>query len=139
MGISSDGILVYGIDFGEEMPNPEWEEHDEEFDLDDLIAEEAGLPVWRENMTNQESTEYWAKKRELVAACPVEMVYYCSYDYSMHILAIRGTRLKASRGYAEEVPTFEVDAEKKDAFKQWCESHGVEYSEPKWLLCSMYG
>lgn len=129
MGVSSDGILVYGIDLGEEKPA--FLEEDMEFD--DLLMEEGGQLQYGDD--GHDFKNQWA----FIAAQPVELTLYCSYDYPMYILSVRGTKADVSRGYVEEIASLDVDADKRSAFIAWCVAHGIESPEPKWLLASMYG
>lgn len=125
MGVSTDGILVYGIDLEEEFPLA-WGEYDPddddyEFDIDEFIDERTG---------------------EVPA---VEVVWHCSYHYPMYILAIPGTRIRALRGYPESIDSssLEIDPQKIQAFNAWIEKYIPEDQRPdaapSWLLCSMWG
>ncbi|MGX1786872.1 hypothetical protein ACWIGM_09060 [Bosea sp. NPDC055332] len=129
MGVSSDGLLVYGIDLGDEKPEF-LGSHD---DMDEFLDEQSGLPTWGEDGHSFNAQSDYRDK------CPADLTRYCSYDYPMHILAVRGTESRVSRGYVTEIETLSVDPEKVEAFKAWCADHGIEDAEPKWLLCSMYG
>lgn len=135
MGTSTDGILVFGFDIGVEDEQPLENILGEGEEFDDFIADEAGIEQWSENV----SADYWQRRKIAIKSCPVELVTHCSYNYPMYILAVRGTQLTASRGYPEEVISLHVDQEKIDSAKNWCETHGIEWQEPKWLLCSLWG
>lgn len=139
MGVSSDGLLVFGIDLGEELPEP-WQAY-EDFDFDDYLAESAGHPAWRSGMTDEESGAYHDQKWKIIEAAPVTLEEYCSYDFPMYILSIPETTIRVNRGDVEEIKPIDlvVPREKIDAMKAWCEEHKIQWSEPKWLLCSMYG
>lgn len=135
MSQSTDGIIAFGFDAGEESPV----EHllGEEFDdLDDLLASEAGISPWDHNS----GKDYWKKKEAALAETPVELIHHCSGDYPMYILAVRGTHMNASRGYPQVIAPdfFAVPQEKIEAAKKWCEDHQVEWQEPSWLLASMW-
>lgn len=129
MGVSSDGILVYGIDLGEEKPAF----LDDYEDMDELLMAEGGQTQWGE--PGHDFKKQWA----FLATCPVVLTLYCSYDYPMYIMAVRGTETSVNRGYVEEITSLSVSEEKNDAFIAWCLAHGIENPEPKWLLASMYG
>lgn len=131
MGVSSDGILVFGIELGleDELPEFLYTEDGDEIDFDEMVDGELGthdLPY---------SERVKARK-----AYPVDLVCHCSYDYPMYILAVPGTEISASRGYPHEftngLPT--VTQEQIDAFKEWAAEHDIE-GEPCWVLTSMYG
>ena len=60
MGISSDGIIVYGFDIGEDLSSISI--FDEESDIDsfeDFLLKEANFPEWDENV----SDDYFEKKK----------------------------------------------------------------------------
>ena len=129
MGVSSDGMLYFGFEVGEEDQKPDWlEDYD---DLDDFIVAKSGLP---------DDAPYEAR-RKVIEACPAELQLYCSYDCPMYILGVRGAEHCVSRGYTEEINirSLAVDPDKIHALKAWCDQHGIEWQQPKWLLCSMYG
>lgn len=139
MGQSTDGILAYGFDLGIEEEKPEWlGEHD---DLEDLTAADAGLtePA-TENYKDPAWSAYWAAKRATEAACPIELVSHCSGKYPMYIMAVRGSVKTAKRGYPETLTADDltVPPEKVAAAKAWCEAHGIEWQEAKWILASMW-
>lgn len=143
MGISSDGMLVFGIELEEDVDLAEIFkcDDDEDFDFEEFVVSESGAPEWSENMTDDESSAYWDKQRELVKNYPVSLALYCSYEYPMYILSIPGYEYSASRGDAHEISfdNLNVPQEKIDAMKAWCLEHDFEWEEPKWLLCSVYG
>lgn len=129
MGTSTDAILVFGIECGEEEPPEFMREFD---DFDSYLESISGLPLWGE-----EGHSFDAHKafRETV---PADMTLHCSYDFTMYILAVRGTETCASRGYPMEITSLEVPTDKVEAFKAWATERGI-VGEPKWLLCSMWG
>lgn len=129
MGVSSDGLLVYGIDLGEEKP----EFLDDYEDMDELLLAEGNQPQWGEDGHD------FDKQRAFLATCPADLTLYCSYDYPMYILSVRDTNTTVNRGYVEEIENLSVDENKRVQFVAWCEAHGIENPQPKWLLASMYG
>jgi len=161
MGISSDGMLVFGIPLPCEDETPDFlqkiqdEYKQDDVEFEDLIALDAGLDASFEDWERYYDSEksgwkeggekiYDANRKKRNAAvnnCPVDLVMHCSYDYPMYILAVRGKSYSASRGYAEEISDKELNVtdSQKESLKAWCEKHNVEWQEPKWLLCSLYG
>jgi len=129
MGVSSDGILYFGFAVGDDETAPEWMRGYSDFD--DFICAKARLP---EGATYQE-------RKPVIDGCPAELQLYCSYDYPMHILGVRDAEHRVSRGYLKQISAAElaVDEAKVTAMKTWCETNGIEWQEPAWLLCSMYG
>lgn len=132
MGVSTNAVLVFGIDIGEDLP-----EFLEDFDgdFDDFLADYSGLPKWGEEGHDFDKTVAWNND------FPVELVQHCSYEYPMYILAVRGTESTARRGYAAEidVASMQIDNVKILQLKNFCEQYNIEWQEPKWLLCSMWG
>ncbi len=127
MGISNDGILVYGIDFGS---------------ADDMVGTTAALFEEGEE-TGDVGIEKWmsyAGGEEFWKGEPGPLVYvrHCSYDYPMFIIGFKGTVTEASRGNPSSItfPTIEPDPA---PLKKFCEEHGLEYEPPRWLLCTMNG
>jgi len=131
MGVSSDGILVFGIELGREDELPEflYTEDGDEIEFDEMVDAELGI-----------SDLSYGERAEARKAYPVDLVWHCSYDYPMYILAVPGTEVSASRGYPHEftdgLPT--VTQEQIDALKAWAAERDIE-GEPCWILTSMYG
>ena len=141
MGISSDAIIAYGIDLGEEWQDlVPWNEED---GFDDWYRARAGLPEWEDGMSPEESSAFFAERRAVSETSPVADIYHCSYDYSMLILAVPGTELRAYRGDPKELPgLLDLDNEKVEAFRAALNEWGVlplKGEEPRWLLFSMFG
>lgn len=137
MGTSTNGILVFGFNVCDEDDEPLPDLLDGYEDFDDLVRDEAGIPEWTENRPDG----YFETVRQALAECPVTLVMHCSYNYPMYILAINGTKKTAHRGYPQEITQEElsVSAESIEKAKAWCAAHGIEWQEPKWLLCSLWG
>lgn len=138
MGISSNGVLAFGFDLGEDLSETGLKPDDEgDWEFEDLIAKEAGIEPWSENAAE----DRYDRKKTAIAACPVDLVQHCSFDYPMYILAVRGTYLTASRGYAEKIaPEFiNVPPENIEKAKKWCDDHRIKWQEPSWILASLYG
>lgn len=136
MGISSNAMLYFGFPVGDNDEPPTFlEGRDNEDgvteDFDDLICERAGLAA---------DADY-ATRKVAIEACPAEMQSYCSYEWPMFLLCVRGAEHLVHRGYTAEITpeNMTVAPEKVAAFKAWCEANAIEWQEPKWLLCSMYG
>ena len=132
MGTSTDAILVYGFEIGSEDEPPEFLEAFDG-DFDEYLNDISGLPKYGESGHTFEAQWAWRD------SCPADMTMHCSYDYPMYILAVRGTKTTAYRGYPKEIKSLAIDEAKVSAFREWCEANGIEYQEPKWLLVSMWG
>ena len=132
MGVSSDGCLYFGFPVGEDEEPPEWLADVEDHDFELFLIDKAGMTY--------ENTPY-EERNKIIKSCPADLQRYRSWEYPMYILAVRGCEYSVRRGYFEEITPemLKVDQSKIDAFKEWCEQNNIEYKEPKWLLCSMYG
>lgn len=131
MGFSSDGLLVYGIDFGDLHPittkftatgevdydcGDEDEDDDAYFDFDDFVVEKFGGPI------------------------NIGLVMHCSYEAPMYILGIKSSFSFASRGYPERLGSQVVaDPTWRETLKGFCDRFDIPFSEPEWLLASLYG
>ena len=133
MGVSTNGILVFGIQLPEEEKPEFLEEFDGDFDT--FVDSLSGLPQWGEEGHD------FAKDKAFRDSFPVDLVWHCSYDYPMFILTVRGTDETAYRGSPEVIDPEKlfVTLEKIEALRSFCEEYGIEWEEPKWYLCSMWG
>lgn len=145
MGVSTDAILAYGVDLGEDMegvPWDYWQEGDGPASLEDWVAESSGL-VWQADFTAEESKAHWAKKRELVNAFPVEDIYHCSDSDPMLFLAVRGSVVTANRGYPERIEVFPDIAPNIIGYVETLRGWGIDpYCEATpagWYLMSFWG
>jgi hypothetical protein len=138
MGVSTDAILAYGVDLGDDI-DLDWLE-----DVDDigealesrLLEKLAGFT---DEWTDGDET-YFDRKQAAEEKTGVEIEYHCSYDYPMYFLAARGSVTRANRGYPQKVPTL------LSRTRYWDESLleaqkalGLEVKTPGWYLFSMWG
>ena len=116
MGVSTDGILVFGIPLEEGVEFPEVANFDDDFE------------------------EYLYQKRRDDPNFPVELVSHCSCEYPMYILAIAGTEFSASRGYVQKIDNLPTVTETQiDQLRAFAEAHDLDDwldGEPGWYLCS---
>lgn len=144
MGVSTDAILAFGFDLGDDEDVSLAERFgadSEDFDFGDWIAAQAGAvyPEGHSGIESPEYTAYWETRQAAIEACPVEVITHCSYDYPMYFLAVRGTESRAWRGHPQAVTTGEVAPEKVAAMREFCEKHGIEWKEPRWHIFSLWG
>jgi hypothetical protein len=124
MGTSTGAILVFGIELEEEH-EPWGRDQDEWLEKDG-----------REILGLQGEKQY-----EILEQHPVEIIQHCSYEYPMYILAVRETEKRAWRGepFSIDVEDLRIPIANTVLLKAFCERHDIEWKEPKWLLCSMWG
>lgn len=135
MGVSTDGIVAFGFDLGEELPasfrtylGSEDDDDEEYFDWDAFVEHHLGLQ-------NEEDPARKAGREGF----SVDLVTHCSYDYPMYFLAVNGTEVSARRGYPKKLDLADVTAAKIQAMREFCEQMGIEWQEPSWHLMSIWG
>jgi len=147
MGVSTDAILCWGINLGEDLP---WEEKavelgyesgsDDEFLAFMFCGVEKPKEEWVEGGENENYSAYWKAKREALEEYGVELVGHCSYDYPMYILAMAASVTRASRGCPATITNLEEQPGWEERLTDACEKLGLPLdSERKWILCSMWG
>ena len=121
MGVSTDAMLVFGIDLDEDGGQ-----------FEDQIDRELNIPDY-----GSPDRPSYEEIKKMENDFPVTIVKHCSGECPMYIVAIPGTLMQASRGYPRIIDGLEVSAEKVEKFKAWCAKNGIE-DEPTWLLASMW-
>lgn len=142
MGVSTDAIIAFGISLPEDLPEAFKETVGEDLDFESYIYGLSGIQRPSLSYENTQVWEaYWNSRREALAKFPLELITHCSGEYPMYILAARGTRIEARRGYPEEFnPKNLVVAEDKvDALRTFCEQCDIPCQNPGWLLFSYWG
>ena len=117
MGTSTDAILFYGIDLGEDGLDSIYESNK---DLYDAI-QDCSLP-----------DEMVEKLKDNLC----EIGYHCSGECPMYY--IFASKERAWRGYPQEIENLDVDLIWNDQLKEFCEVIGIEYQKPKWYLASYW-
>jgi hypothetical protein len=142
MGQSTDAIIAFGLNYGEDSEKFPWSQNEQEFN--DWWAEQNGVTTPPVEFQGNETLyrTFWANQREVEKTCPVEVITHCHYDNPMFFIAIRGTELRASRGCPENLP---LDlASNVDTYTQqllnFLRKYNIELPEedptPKWQLFS---
>lgn len=156
MGVSTDGIIGYGVILEEGTPSPfgdEWYEDALEDwwrmengykDIHEPYNDEGGYAEgWSKG--DERFTEYFDHRREWLKSnpLPVQPVNYCSGDYPMWMLAVPGTVVECSRGCPTRInPTGSngVIKESLDPYLEFIDKYLDEYkSGTGWYLMSYYG
>ena len=153
MGVSTDGQICFGIAFedGTEFP---WGSDEYDGDIEGwwICAVNEYQPPF-EIYSNGEYIggikppderidEYYRVRLDFEKAhpLPVRLVYHCSGNYPMYILAIPRTVKKAARGYPEEINPSEMVATQDECnlLIEFCKTHDIEAEAPRWWLSSMW-
>lgn len=152
MGVSTDALLVYGIDLTragycdeEEYPAFFTDDDEEDFDFDKVLMRDAGLAPWayHEDDDKCEDIKVFSARRKLAQEqAGVELITHCSGDYPMYILAVAGVGWSASRGSTIEISMADMLVNQlvgTDKLREFCKRHDIPWLNPKWLLCSYWG
>jgi hypothetical protein len=157
VGISSDGILVYGYDLGDEPENgyqdtPEWLKKAEEESEFENFAESAEIYLLAQSGftdTDWESEGYWERKRAAEEQMGVEILYHCAYEYPMFIITVKDKRAQF-RAYRGQPISLGIDQlnipsfvkEEWDAKLKWASDllgFKTTNERPTWILTSILG
>ena len=146
MGQSTNGILFYGINLGENGDEFTFDDEAEHYELDfeTIYAAKHGLLEpegdYDDLLTRPLFKAYWDKKSSLLKSCPCEIDTYGSSDYPLYFVAVKAGKYLVHRGYTTEIPDgLTAKPEWKEQIKAYCELMGLPYSDPKWLLVSYWG
>jgi hypothetical protein len=131
MGGSTDAIIAFGFDLGEELPESLMTDADDGESFDWWNWLDIYLGLGEEENYNVRSN---ARK-----SFPVEFITHCSYDYPMYFLAARGTKQVATRGHPTEVKMAEETPEQIQAMRDFCSKFGIQWREPSWQIFSLWG
>jgi hypothetical protein len=142
MGVSSDGLLVYGYDLGElDDWEPAWQDEDEDF-AESVMTRLLVASGFTE--TDWQVDGYFARKSEAEERLGVELVTHCSYDYPMYVLG--AAEFRAYRGYPKALDLAELS--NPEVLSGWNAKLASalevleitpEQGHPQWILCSIYG
>lgn len=143
MGVSTDAIIAFGFDLGEELPESlEQLLSDADGEIDEALATDMGLTLPDYNVVGYE--EFSAARDAAVAKVKFELIQHCSADFTMYFLAVRGSSKRAKRGYpvALDADSLKTDLfpcnGSIDAMNVFCQRHGIEWKDPQWHIFSMW-
>lgn len=140
MGQSTDAIIAFGFDLGEDVSDIEAfaEAEDHEDGLQGFFDEMIDIKPYK--------TEGWIsfdEDRRIRAEAPVALIRHCSADYPMYFLAVPGTEQRASRGSPVDLEKRlpEISSGQLSAFISWCMKYEIELprSGPSWHIFSDWG
>ncbi len=151
MGTSTDAIVYWGFEVGEDTihplnDNPTFERS---YEWDDVYAEKKGLvrPEFvRRNEPGFEEydkadDEYREAKVALVDPIGCTIDHHCHIEHPMHYVAVEASVKCANRGYPEELEddALKVGEDWREKLQEFCRVLGIEFKEPKWHLVSYWG
>jgi len=130
MGVSTDGIIAFGILFKDgEAP---WQlEENEENGFE-------GYEDWFLSKLEIDQDSTWRAKDRALENLGLTVENYCASNYPRYALVVKESIITARRGDPERIdPTGLVEdtADHRAAFKRGCELLGVTFQmAPEWLL-----
>lgn len=107
---------------------------------DDLGPEydhDSGWATGYEPADWDERTDAWhSAAMQAEKDAPIEIVWFCSYDCPMYIVALKGTTVMARCGEPQELLLPTIDPSRIEAAALFCKANGIlPFEQPKWLLC----
>jgi len=141
MGVSTDGIICYGLAFKEGCEFP-WSKAADDYDRHGQAALE----------------EWWKARGEKEEDLPIQLVNYCSAGVTMFVAAVKGSVLRCARGFPVEIGKDAMGHKRRDWHQfmdfihnhfskaTWDELNTFAHKEdkspsersPTWLLCSYW-
>ena len=126
MGMSTDGILFYGVLINEdEAP---WDA--DEFNWDKDVWEKTACEL----LGFADKDELYSLEKEL----GIVLGIHCSYEYPMYFVSAKASVQTANRGYPIE-PDFTVQPEWEDKIRDFCGKLNIPCDDLKWHLASCTG
>jgi hypothetical protein len=134
MGVSTDGILFYGIAYDEDGLWEESKEWDYENDWEETFYIRTGTPCYPKD-------GWFEAQKATKAKWGVEIGRHCSDECTMYYVALVSHNFSACRGYPEEITAekMALPADADEKIKAFCELMGIPYEKPKWMLASYVG
>ena len=153
MGVSTDGIICFGVHVGEELPEAmdglggdeeEWWLSHNSYNPPFEMFTEDGDWIGGKKWSDEKVSEYYDHRRAWLKQNPIpfEMINCCSDDCPDWIIAVHGASVWCHRGYPKEIRKHTVSEEgHEDAIKMlkaFLEEIGCD-GELKWWLASYWG
>lgn len=153
MGVSTNGIIAFGIPLEDGVELPWDESHDG--DIEEWWRDINGFvdvhqpwqngdyaPGWAKD--DPRFDEYYAHRRQWLKEnpIPVEFENFCSGDYAMWAATVPGLSKMCRRGYPEEFePAGLVASEEQcHGLMRFLDKHRIPFEgQPRWLLMSYWG
>lgn len=140
MGISTDAILAYGYDLGDDIEIEHEEDESKGEVLERRLLER--LVGFTDVWTKEDKT-YFERERAAKKEMGLEIIYHCSEDYPMYFLASRGSEIRANRGYPVKINPLDINDNHDHwnaKLKEGMEALDIEpKDEPGYHLFSMWG
>lgn len=143
MGQSTNAIIAYGFDLGDELPESLQSLMSEyEGDSEEVLAADIGIEL-PQYTAGCDYSAYSASRNAGLADLKIDLITHCSGEYPMYFLAARGSNKLASRGNPTSLSARDLDDGKFDqgvidAMHAFCDRHDIEWQIPQWHIFSMW-
>ncbi len=142
MGQSTNAIIAFGFDLGEELPEHLQDLMDQrDGDIEEVMAFDSGMPI-ADIDSYFDYASYKQAKEDALKQVHIDLIRHCSGEYPMYFLAARGSDRTAYRGSPTALESFDLDTSTftpaVDAMRSFCERHGIEWQGAKWHIFSMW-
>ena len=129
MSVSTDGILVYGIQLEEDFFNDSFSDDEHISDLSDKdIGGLSGAKLLS-----------WMQYHDK-AIDGITIVMHCSIDYPMYILGIEDANYMAWRGSPKKIDSLSINPEWDTKIKSFIKKYKIKTTKDiGWWLCSLWG
>lgn len=136
MSVSTDGMLFFGIVYGEgDVENfydatAEWNRSHQPTQPQGLDYSPPEWDAWRK------LNRAWERNGN-----KIEQGNYCSGEYPMYYVALSRHHRQASRGDPLQVDPMKLIVTEHDVqiLREFCEKAGLPWKDPKWWLASYWG
>lgn len=150
MTISTDAIICYGIQIGEEgnMPEIFCKGENDYRSYDDILIDAFEAPPKEQYQTpdiDKEQFKKWSKAHDartnFQKELGLELVRHCHSDETMYCLAISKSVQVASRGYPKEITarTSDIQHDWNEKLAKAIKVLKLEDATPRWWLQSYWG
>lgn len=148
MGITSDGIMFYGLCFGDsDDAGLPWLDGYPDNDPEDWLCDHLGGPArpqWDDTKGRFVTPlrDYWHARKAFLSnhfGVEIRVDTHCSSTCPMYFVAIASTHEFAHRGYPVAVPQPPVKPEWDAGLRKVCEAAGINWPGAAWWLVSYLG
>ena len=150
MSTSTDAILCYGVEYEEDYEFPWGSDDAEDWYYYKILGFNHSVEIYTpeggyiggirpsDKVINKYYAEYAAFKEK--RALPFRVVWHCSAEYPMYILAQPNSVLTASRGYPVEVDmNVDVSGDVNTRFVAFLQKYNLDIHPCKWIMASYWG
>lgn len=151
MGISTDGILCFGIMLEEEIELPWGKDDIEDWWIYEVkgyknlyeVYDDKGEYINGVKPAEEVIDKYFEARRKFKEKnpLPISLVLHCSCDYPLYIVSLPHLNFYAERGYPEKIDPEKLNVKTRDVdlIVNFCKEHNLEtVGEPNWYLCSLW-